>query len=71
MVSIAKCENGIGSIFRICLMFIEIVQGISTGRADLAGHVAEVYTGGKGIEKLSRRERGRVHGPESIQMEEH
>lgn len=52
-------------------MFIELVQGISTGRADLAGHVAEVYTGGKGIEKLSRRERGRVHGPESIQMEEH
>ena len=52
-------------------MIIELVQGmISTGRADLAGHVAEVYTGGKGIEKLSRRERGRVHGPESIQMEE-
>lgn len=54
-----------------CLMFTESVQGmISTGRADRAGHVAEVYTGDKGIERLSGQEMGRVHGPESIQMEE-
>lgn len=53
------------------LTFIESVQGmISTGRADHAGHVAEVYTGDKGIERLSGQDMGRVHGPESIQMEE-